>query len=134
VKVQMMGSDENRATLERTIAAMFAGDIDGSTEAMADDAVVEWPQSGERIVGRQACSLVYKNYPGGPPTYDLRRISGSGDLFVVEALGHYGPDKTYMTSIIEFRGGQIARQTDYFSNPFEAPAWRSQWVEHMEQV
>jgi len=129
-----MSQDENRATLERTIAAMFAGDVDGSTAAMADDAVVEWPQSGERIVGRQACSLVYKNYPGGSPSYELRRISGSGDLFVVEAVGQYGSDLTYLTSIIEFRDGRIAKQTDYFASPFEAPAWRSQWVERMESV
>ena len=129
-----MTQDENRATLERTIAAMFAGDIDGSTAAMADDAVVEWPQSGERIVGRQACSLVYKNYPGGSPSYELRRISGSGDLFVVEAVGQYGADTSHMTSIVEFRDGKIVKQTDYFASPFEAPAWRSQWVERMERV
>ena len=125
---------ENRATLERTIAAMFAGDIDLATEAMADDAVVDWPQSGERIVGRQACSLVYKNYPGGSPSYELRRISGSGDLFVVEAVGQYGADTSYMTSIIEFRDGRIVKQTDYFGSPFAAPAWRAQWVERMAQV
>jgi ketosteroid isomerase-like protein len=125
---------ENRATLERTIAAMFAGDIDLATEAMADDAVVDWPQSGERIVGRQACSLVYKNYPGGSPSYELRRISGSGDLFVVEAVGQYEADTSYLTSIIEFRDGRIVKQTDYFGSPFAAPAWRAQWVERMAQV
>jgi ketosteroid isomerase-like protein len=125
---------ENRATLERTIAAMFAGDIDLATEAMADDAVVDWPQSGERIVGRQACSLVYKNYPGGSPSYELRRISGSGDLFVVEAVGQYEADTSYLTSIIEFRDGRIVKQTDYFGSPFDAPAWRAQWVERMAQV
>jgi ketosteroid isomerase-like protein len=128
-----MGHD-NRATLERTIAAMFAGDIDGATEAMADDAVVDWPQSGERIVGRHACSLVYKNYPGGSPSYELRRISGSGDLFVVEAVGQYEADTSYLTSIIEFRDGRIVKQTDYFGSPFAAPAWRAQWVERMAQV
>jgi hypothetical protein len=53
---------------------------------------------------------------------------------VVEAVGQYGPDRTYMTSIVEFRGGQIVKQTDYFSSPFDAPAWRSQWVERMEPV
>lgn len=129
-----MSQDQNRATLERTIAAMFAGDIDASTEALADDAVLEWPQSGERIVGKQACSLVYKNYPAGSPSYQLRRISGSGDLFVVEAVGQYGADTSYMTSIIEFRDGQIVKQTEYFASPFEAPAWRSQWVERMTPV
>jgi ketosteroid isomerase-like protein len=129
-----MTHDENRATLERMIAAMFAGDVDGAAAAMADDAVVEWPQSGERIVGRQACTIVYKNYPGGSPSYELRRISGSGDLFVVEAVGQYGPDTTYMTSIVEFDDGKIVKQTDYFASPFEAPAWRAKWVERMESV
>ena len=126
--------DGNRTTLERAIAALFANDFDGATEAMADDAVVEWPQSGERIVGRQACTLVYRNYPGGSPSYELRRISGSGDLFVVEAVGRYGSDASHMTGIVEFRDGKIVRQTDYFASPFEAPAWRSQWVERMASV
>ena len=126
--------DENQATLERTIAALFANDFDTATEAMADDAVVEWPQSGERIVGRQACTLVYKNYPGGSPSYELRRISGAGDLFVVEAVGQYAAGTSYMTSIVEFRDGKIVKQTDYFASPFEAPGWRSQWVERMTSV
>jgi ketosteroid isomerase-like protein len=129
-----MVQDENRATLERTIAALYAGDFAAATEAMADDAVVDWPQSGERIVGRQACTLVYQNYPGGRPSYEVRRISGSGDLFVVEAVGQYGADTSYLTSIVEFRDGRIVRQTDYFGGPFEAPAWRSQWVERMTSV
>jgi ketosteroid isomerase-like protein len=129
-----MSHDENRMILERSIAALYAGDVDGATAAMADDAIIEWPQSGERIVGRQACSLVYKNYPGGSPTYELRRLSGSGDLFVVEAIGRYGADTSYTTAIVEFREGKIVRQTEYFGSPFEAPAWRSQWVERMEMV
>ena len=129
-----MSHHENRAILDRAVAALFAGDVDGMIATMDEDAVVEWPQSGERIVGRQACSLVYKNYPGGSPSYELRRVSGGGDLFVVEAIGRYGADTSYMTSIIEFREGKIARQTEYFGSPFDAPAWRSQWVERMEMV
>jgi hypothetical protein len=39
-----------------------------------------------------------------------------------------------MTSIIEFRDGKIVKQTDYFGSPFEAPAWRAQWIERMERV
>ena len=129
-----MRQQDNRATLERAVAALFTGDIDGWLAAMAADAVLEWPQSGERIVGSQACSLVYKNYPGGSPSYELRRISGSGDLYVVEAIGQYGADTSYLTSIVEFRDGQIVNQTEYFASPFEAPAWRSRWVERMASV
>jgi hypothetical protein len=78
--------------------------------------------------------MVYRNYPGGSPAYELRRISGGGDLFVVEAVGRYGEDTVYTTSIVEFRDGKIAKQTDYFAYPFEPPAWRSEWVEPMERV
>jgi ketosteroid isomerase-like protein len=129
-----MSSHQNRAILERAIQAMLKGDLEGMTEAMAEDAVLEWPQSGERIIGRQACYMVYANYPGGPPTYELGRITGDDELFTVEAVGDYSGEKVFFTSIVEFQDGKIARQTDYWSNPFEAPAWRSQWVERMEPV
>ena len=129
-----MSHHENRAILERTINAMYGEDYETAASAMADDAVVEWPQSGERIVGRDACLMVYKNYPGGSPTYQLRRISGGGDAFVVEAVADYSGEKSYVTSIVEFRNGKIVRQTDYWSTPFEAPGWRAQWVERMEPV
>jgi SnoaL-like protein len=120
---------DNRATLERTVDAMLRGDFDTATAAMADDGVVDWPQSGERITGREACLNVYRNYPGGPPKYELRRISGGPDVFVVEARGDYSGTVVYMTSIIEFSDGKIQRQTDYFADAFEAPAWRAGWVD-----
>jgi hypothetical protein len=129
-----MAGTDNRATLDRMLGALYAGKVDEYATAIADDAVLEWPQSGERLLGRQACILVYKNYPGGSPAYEVRRISGGGDLFVVEAVGRYGPDTVYATSIVEFRDGLVAKQTDYFATPFEAPPWRSQWVQRMDQV
>jgi hypothetical protein len=123
---------DNRETLERTIDAMFRGDWDTVGAVIADDAIVDWPQSGERIVGRQACLTVYRNYPGGPPRYELQRITGGPDVFTVEARGDYGGDIVYLTSIIEFRDGKIAKQTDYFANAFPAPEWRAQWVQRPE--
>lgn len=122
-----MDSD-NRATLERVVDAMFRDDWDQLGERIAEDAIVDYPQSGERLVGRQACLAVYRNYPGGSPRYELRRITGGPDVFTVEARGDYGGEIVYMTSIVEFRDGKIARQTDYFASAFEAPAWRAQWV------
>ena len=125
---------DNRQILQRTIEATFRGDFDTAVQAMADDSVVEWPQSGERIVGRQACLTVYKNYPGGSPPYELRRITGGPDVFTVEAKGIYGNDVVFLTSIIEFRDRKIVKQTDYFASAFEAPSWRSQWVERVDQA
>lgn len=120
---------DNREILDRTIDAMFRGDFETATEALADDAVVEWPQSGERITGREACLNVYRNYPGGSPTYELKRISGGPDVFVVEARGDYSGTTVYLASIVEFRDGRIRKQTDYFAEAFEAPAWRAGWVD-----
>jgi hypothetical protein len=124
---------DNRATLDRSIDAMMRGDGDAISEVMADDAIVDWPQSGERIVGRQACLTVYRNYPGGSPRYELQRITGGPDTFTIEARGDYGGNIVYLTSIVEFRDGKIARQTDYFANAFPAPDWRAQWVQRVDQ-
>ena len=129
-----MSHHENRAVLERMITAMFSGDYEAAVSEMADDAVEEWPQSGERIVGREACLLVYQNYPGGSPKYHLRRISGEGNHFVVEAVADYAGQTTFSTNLVEFRDGKVVRQTGYWSTPFEAPTWRSGWVERMEIV
>ena len=126
-----MASD-NRATLERFVGAMIRGEWDAVGQVMADDAVVDWPQSGERMVGRQACLMVYRNYPGGPPRDELQRITGGPDVFTIEARGDYPTERVYMTSIVEFRDGKIARQTDYFASAFEAPAWRAEWVQRVE--
>ena len=129
-----MAHDDNRAIVEQMIAAMQAGDIPATTTYLADDAVVEWPQSGERIVGREACTAVYLNYPGGTPSYQVRRITGEGDHFTVEAVADYGGQRTLVVMLVELRDGKVIRQTDYWADPFEAPAWRAGWVERMEQV
>lgn len=129
-----MSEHDNRAILERTLEAMYGGDMDTATEGMADDTVVEWPQSRERIIGRQACLTVFQNYPGGSPAYRLQRITGGPDVFTVEAVGDYGGQQVYLTSIVEFRDGRIAKQTDYFASAFEAPEWRAHWVQPMDRV
>lgn len=128
-----MGNN-NRATLERALDALIRGDWDAVREAIADDAIVDYPQSGERIFGGEACLMVYRNYPGGSPRYEVQRITGGPDVFTVEARGHYGSEIVYLTSIVEFQDGKIARQTDYFASAFEAPAWRSQWVQRTSQA
>ena len=62
----------------------------------------------------------------------FRRISGEGDLVVLETELRYADGSVYRgVSIIELRDGRIARETDYFGEPFVAPQWRAQWVERM---
>ena len=122
------GGAANRAALERMFKAFDSGDWDAALGDFAEDFVQEWPQSGERLTSKAACLAVYRGYPGGPPSISVTRTSGEGDHWTVESEMHYGPALVRAVGIFEFRDGKIIRETDYFSDPFEAPAWRAQWV------
>ncbi|MEO7664813.1 MAG: nuclear transport factor 2 family protein [Candidatus Limnocylindrales bacterium] len=94
----------------------------------ADDMVMEYPQSGERFVGRDRIASMNDSYDtstGTAPKATLRRILKPGQAWVIESTIDYG-DGTPVSavSIIEFEGGKVVRQTDYFANPFPAPEWR----------
>jgi len=76
-----------------------------------------------------SCSLVYANYPGGPPSQRVQRISGDGKVWVAELVADYGQDRWHTISVFKFDGPRIARITDYFGPTFPAPEWRQEWVE-----
>jgi hypothetical protein len=120
---------QQRETIKRYFAAIQAGDYPVLQEMLTPDAITRWPQSGERISGAMSCVRVYENYPGGPPSYRLERISGDGDVWVAELVADYGKERWHTVSVIEFDGRRIARMTDYFGPSFAAPEWRQEWVE-----
>jgi ketosteroid isomerase-like protein len=120
--------DGNRATVERYWPSLQGGDFAAVTELYHEDAVQEWPQSGERVVGRANIMAINENYPG-LPAGTVRRITGAGDLWIAELTLDYGGDRYESVAILEMRDGRIARETDYFAEPFEAPQWRAQWVQ-----
>jgi hypothetical protein len=133
---------DNRAAMEQFRKAFEAGNVEAFSEAIdaaaSDEFVEEWPQSGERIVGRAAAIKLgegYKAATGTQPKMTFRRMLGSGDTYVVEGTIDYG-DGTPVSyvGISEFRDGKLAKLTEYFANPFEAPAWRADLVERMEPV
>ena len=134
-----MGEQENRAIVDRLRQATESGDMEALTRevtsAAASDFVQEWPQSGERFRGVDKVVEMYQNYPsstGTQPRMTSRRVTGSGDVWVMEGTVDYG-DGTPVSyiGIAEFRDGKISRLTEYYANPFEAPEWRSKWVERM---
>ena len=100
-----------------------------------DDFVQEWPQSGERL-SKAAAIKIGENYPemsGTSPKFDYHRMLGGGDVFVVEGTVDYGDGiPVSYVGVGELRDGKVARMTEYFANPFEAPAWRADYVERME--
>jgi hypothetical protein len=93
-----------------------------------DDYVMEMPQSGERIVGRDKMRALQEAYPN-PPKIQIKRIIGEGDLFVMEAKSDYGNEVSFVANIVEFSKGKISKETRYYASPFEPPEWRSKWVE-----
>jgi hypothetical protein len=96
------------------------------------DYVLEMPQSGERIRGRDNMRAYKEAYPN-PPTIQLRRVVGAGDVWVVEACSDYGDRQTYhVIDIVQYRDNKIWRETRYYAQPFQAPEWRAQWVEQMQ--
>jgi hypothetical protein len=127
-------SPQRAETISRFFTAIQGGDYPVLLEVLTTDAITRWPQSGERITGAMSCVKVYENYPGGPPTYHLERISGGGDTWIAELVADYGDERWHIVSVIEFEGPRIARMTDYFGPDFPAPAWRQQWVEREDPI
>jgi hypothetical protein len=123
-----MDEESRRAALERLVEALDEGETRPFEDIYDDQVVIEWPQSGEVIRGKQNIAELRAAYPN-PPTASLRRIIGSGDLWAAEMIFNYDGARYYTVLIHEYRNGLVARETCYYAAPFEAPAWRAQWVE-----
>ncbi|MDN3357750.1 nuclear transport factor 2 family protein [Actinomadura sp. DC4] len=126
----VVGDQEIRAALDRHWAASASGDQDVEHEIYHDDVLVDYPQSGERIRGRGNLQALRSNHPARL-RFTIRRILGGGDLWITEYVIDYDGKPAFTTSIMEFRDGKVVHETQYFADPFDAPAWRSQWVEPM---
>ena len=93
-----------------------------------DDAVMHWAQSGELVRGAENHRGIYNAFPQLPIITPRRPVSG-GNLVIAEASLDYGGPKCETVFIFELRDCKIAKETAYWSEAFEAPAWRAQWVE-----
>ena len=125
-----MSDDDLRAALTRHWAASDSGDFDVEHEIYEDDAVLDYPQSGERIRGRRGIQESRMAQPS-KKRFTVRRMRGCGSLWVSEVVIAYDAQPSYVVSIMEFAGQKVVRETQYFAEPFEPPAWRAQWVERM---
>jgi hypothetical protein len=120
-----------RAALQRHWAASDVDDFKAEHEIYAEGAVLEYPQSRERIRSRQNIQASRTAQPDRK-RFTVRRISGSGNLWVSEVVLTYSDRPFHVVSIMEFEGGQVVRETQYFGEPFEPGASRSQLTERME--
>jgi SnoaL-like domain len=119
-----------RAALDQHWSASDANDFETEHLIYEEDAVLEYPQSGERTRGRRNIQGQRASQPNRK-RFTIRRIIGSGDLWVTEFILTYDGKPSYTVSIMEFRGEKVVRETQYFADPFVAPASRAQWVERM---
>jgi SnoaL-like domain len=102
-------------------------DQDVSHEIYHEDAVLEFPQSGERFEGVANFKEWRSQYPAGV-ALEMRNLRGQGNLWVVEgAISYDGGPWQPAVNILEFRGDKVDRETIYVTEPWDAPEWRARW-------
>jgi hypothetical protein len=141
----------NDEVVHRYVEAYRNHDLATQGAARHPDWYVEYPQSGERIRGHANMAAVMADYPGGPPqveqarvvgsedryvvtpSFTIERVVGHGDLWWGDGLAHYPDGSTWhIIVLVELRDGAVWRETQYFAERFDAPAWRAAWVEPMD--
>ncbi len=117
-----------RLALERHWKASDAGDFDVEHDIYREDAVLDYPQSGERIRTRHNIQQS-RFFQPNRKRFAVRRITGSGDLWISEFTLSYDDRPSYAVSIMEFRDGLVAHETQYFADRFDPSPSRAHLVE-----
>ena len=125
-----MAENEIREALNRHWAASDVNDFEVEHDIYREDAVLEYPQSGERIRGRRSIQASRTAQPNSK-RLTVRRIVGTGDLWVTEFILTYDGQPSYTVSVMEFLDGKVAHETQYFGDPFEPGPSRAHLVERM---
>jgi hypothetical protein len=122
--------DSIRAAIEDHWRASESGDTVAEHAMYSEDAILDYPQSGERFLGRATIAAQRGGHPANRH-FTVLRIVGSGDLWVSECIITYDGVPTYSVSVMECANGRLAHETQYFADPFDAPASRAQLAERM---
>jgi SnoaL-like domain len=118
----------SRRAAEMLFAAWERWDLDTVGSLIADNAVDERPQSGERFVGRSNIMGMYAEVPG-PPRIRWRSIVGGPTVWVAEGIVDYGEGPVNIVMIVELLNAEVNRARVYFADPFDPPAQRARWSE-----
>lgn len=125
-----MDSRAAHIALKQHWHASDANDFDAEHEIYHEDAVLDYPQSGERIRGRHNIRESRRVQPD-QKRFAIQRIVGSGDLWVTEYVLTYSGKPSYVVSIMEFEDGLVIHETQYFADRFEPGPTRAQFVERV---
>lgn len=150
-----MTEASTRDVIARYVRAVHDQDLDTMTALQHPDFIEDWPQSRERIRGRDNFRKILENYPGGlrgvdadismdrvvggddrwmvAPTFSMVRVSGADDIHTaVLKLRYPGGEEWFMVALIELKDGLVYRATSFFAPTLESPEWRREWVERIE--
>lgn len=119
-----------RMALQRHWEASDASDFEREHEIYREDAVLDYPQSGERIRGRRNIQQSRTVQPN-KKRFTIQRMIGSGDLWITEYILTYDDRPSYVVSIMEFRDGLVVHETQYFADRFEPSPSRAHLIEHV---
>lgn len=126
-------TQESKQIVESFWAAMQTNDFRLAGDLLHDDYLLEWPQSGERIRGRENFVAVNTNYPAhGRWEFTVHRIIAEEDQVVSDVGVTDGVNKARVITFSTIRAGKIWRQTEFWPDPFEPAAWRREWVEKID--
>jgi len=126
-----MDDSKIREALDRHWAASDANEFEAEHDIYREDAVLEYPQSGERIRGRRNIQASRVAQPNSK-RFTVRRVLGAGNLWVTEFILAYDGRPSYAVSIMELLDGKVTRETQYFGDPFEPGPSRAHLVERMD--
>jgi hypothetical protein len=117
-----------RARIQQHWEASESGDLDAEHAIYAEEAILDYPQSGERFTGRSKI----KAQRGGHPAerhFTIKRILGREDLWVSECVITYDGVPTWSVSVMELHDGLVMHETQYFADPFPAAPARAALAE-----
>ena len=119
-----------RARIQQHWEASERGDFEAEHAIYAADAILDYPQSGERFRGRSRIQAQRGGHPA-ERHFTIRRIQGGGGLWVSECVITYDGVPTYSLSVMEITDGLVRHETQYFADPFPAPAGRAELAEQI---
>jgi hypothetical protein len=119
-----------RAAIENHWRESELGHTDAEHAIYAADAILDYPQSGERFRSRAAIAAQRGGHPADRH-FTVVRIVGRDNLWVSECVITYDGAPTYSISIMEFAGDHVVHETQYFADPFGAPESRRELAEPM---
>ena len=123
----------NKQILENFWASMETNDFYAAAQLLHDQYSMEWPQSGEHILGRDNFAAINTNYPSeGKWHFTINHIVAEGDTVVTDVTATDGKIIGRAITFSTIRDEKIWRQVEFWPDPFEAPQWRAQWIQKMK--